>query len=150
MTIDDVVPAAVLTAVGRTLAGAPGAGEDLREMWDDAAPPWQRCLSAHYAADTLSDPAAALEWDLRALTAAQEIDRDVPTPVGFEPDAMLPSLHLNIAENYRLLGDNSAAAEHLAAGQAQLSRLDDTGYGGMIRAGLDRLAQRLASPAEPA
>lgn len=138
----------VLSALTRTLGGAAGAGAELRDLWAAAAPPWERCLIAHYAADTVTDPAAALEWDLRALTAAREIDG--PAPVGFAPDAMLPSLHLNIAENYRLLGDTAAAAEHLASARGQVWRLDDAGYGSMIRAGLDRLAGRLATPSGPA
>ncbi len=143
MAIDEV-----LSAVTRSLSGAPAAADELRALWDDTAPPWERCLIAHYLADTVTDPAGALVWDRRALQAAEQIDPALPGPAGLSAESMLPSLHLNIAENHRLLGDNAAAAAHLESGRAQVWRLADTGYGGMIRAGLDRLADRLANSAD--
>jgi hypothetical protein len=138
MTNDELV--AVISA---WLSGGPGAAAELRGRWDPAAPAWQRCLLAHYAADTEPTPEAALIWDDRALAAAMELAPGEPGPMGLHRDAMLPSLHLNCAENHRRLGETAKAAAHLAAGRANLGSLDDDGYGRLISSGLDRLATRL-------
>ena len=58
---------------------------------------------------------------------------------------MYPSLHLNLGECYRKLGDPDHAREQLERGQAAVGSLGDDGYGQMIKGGLDRLAERLAS-----
>jgi hypothetical protein len=134
----------VLAAIAAWLSGAPGAAEELREKWDAGAPAWHRCLVAHYAADTEASPVEALVWNDRALDAAMELEPGVPGPVGFDRDAMLPSLHLNCAEDHRRLGDHAAAARHLQLGRSYSSALADDGYGRLIIGGLDRLAARLA------
>ena len=56
-----------------------------------------------------------------------------------------PSLHLNLGECYRKLGNLDVSREHLERGQAAAGSLGDDGYGQMIKGGLDRLAERLAS-----
>ncbi len=54
------------------------------------------------------------------------------------------SLHLNLGECYRKLGDLDRAREHLQRGQAAAGALGSDSYGLMIKSGLDRLAERLA------
>ncbi|MEV6862819.1 hypothetical protein AB0M44_17695 [Streptosporangium subroseum] len=54
-----------------------------------------------------------------------------------------PSLHLNLGEAYRKLGDLGHARDHLERGRAAIDALGDDGYGKMIRAGLEGLADRL-------
>jgi hypothetical protein len=134
----------VLVAIAGWLNGNAGAGEALRDLWDMDATPWQRCLIGHYAADTQAGADEALIWNNRALAAAMELEPGVPGPIGFDRDAMLPSLHLNCAEDHRRLGDHAEAARHLELGRSYCSALDDDGYGRLISGGLDRLAARLA------
>jgi hypothetical protein len=54
-----------------------------------------------------------------------------------------PSLHLNIGECYRKLGDLDRAHEHLDHGRASVPALGSDGYGQTIKNGLDRLADRV-------
>jgi len=48
------------------------------------------------------------------------------------------SLHLNLGECYRKLGDLDRAREQFERGQAAVGSLGDDGYGQMINGGLDR------------
>jgi len=106
-------------------------------LWEELAEdPFHRCALAHHAADRQTDPQAALAWDLRALAAADAVGDD--RVAGF-----YPSLHLNLAEAYRQVGDLAAARDHLGRAQAVLDRLPDDGYGRLVRAGVARLAGRL-------
>jgi hypothetical protein len=134
----------VLTAIGTWLSGRPGAADALRDLWTGDATAWQRCLLAHYAADTEASPAEALIWNNRALAAAMELEPGMPGPIGFDRDAMLPSLHLNCAEDHRRLGAYAEAATHVELGRSYCTALGDDGYGRLISGGLDRLAARLA------
>jgi len=54
-----------------------------------------------------------------------------------------PSLHLDLGEDYRKLGDLPAARRHLELGQESAAALGDDGYCRMTRGGLERLAARL-------
>jgi hypothetical protein len=58
-------------------------------------------------ADMQQDPRDELLWDLRALEAAGALS-------GAGARDYYPSLHLNLAEDYRNLVDWRAAREHLA------------------------------------
>ena len=57
---------------------------------------------------------------------------------------LYPSLHLNLGECYRKLGDLDRARDQLERGQVAVGSGDD-GFGQMIKGGLDRLGERLAS-----
>ena len=57
-----------------------------------------------------------------------------------------PSLHLNLGEDYRKLGDVAQARRHLELGRATVAALPEDGYGDQVKNGLERLAQRLADP----
>ncbi|OXM73014.1 MULTISPECIES: hypothetical protein [Amycolatopsis] len=108
----------------------------LLRLWEEG-PAVDRCAAAHFLADRQDSPEEELRWDLRALEVARAAD---PAEVrGF-----FPSLHLNLGDVYRRLGDVRRAREHLAEAQAEIGTLADDGYGGMIRDGIARLAQRLA------
>lgn len=118
------------------------------EIWTEISPggeAFHRCVLAHYLADLQDDPREELAWDLRALEAAGSVtDARVR-----EHDASLhvrgfyPSLHLNLAEDYRRLGEPDKAREHLAEAEHASSALGDDGYGGGVRAAIGRLATRL-------
>jgi hypothetical protein len=120
----------------------------LTGLWADADQPLLRCAIAHAAADLQDDPRDELAWDLHALDAAAAITDDDVAAVGMPGTtaAMLPSLHLNVGEDYRKLGDLDAARRHQELGTAAAPALLDDGYGRMIRGGLDRLRERLATP----
>jgi hypothetical protein len=119
----------------------------LAQLWDDVAvqaDPLHRCTLAHYAADLEPDTVDELRWDLRALAAADEVTderarahHDSLSIAGF-----YPSLHLNLGDDYLRLGDTARARDHLGRARAATDRLPDEGYGRMIRAGIDGLAQR--------
>ncbi|MEU2663830.1 tetratricopeptide repeat protein [Micromonospora sp. DT46] len=59
--------------------------------------------------------------------------------------ALYPSLHLNLGECYRKLGDLGRARECLQRAQAGIGALGDDAYAQLIKGGLDRLAQELTS-----
>jgi hypothetical protein len=119
------------------------------EIWDEIGgeqgDPLHRCTLAHAMADVQDDVCEELVWDQRALAAADLLtdarvaQAGVPLPVA----GLYPSLHLNLSECYRKLGDLDRAREHLRRAQATLGALGDDGYGQMIRDGLERVAERL-------
>jgi hypothetical protein len=107
----------------------------LSALWEQAADDHRsRCAIAHYLADVQDDTNDELVWDLRALA---EVD---PADTG-----MLPSLHLNLADDYRRLGDTGKAHEHLAEARANLHVLGADGYADVIRGGIDHVAEALAA-----
>ncbi len=96
-------------------------------------------------ADVQDEVQDELIWDLRALEAADRItdDRAVQAGVKSPVSGFYPSLHLNLGECYRKLGDADRAREHLRLGQTAAEALPADGYGQLVEAGLDRLAERL-------
>jgi hypothetical protein len=95
------------------------------ELWAEigaSGDPKHRIWVAHIMADAQEDPAEEVRWDLLALEAADALaERGDPSGVGIR--TFYPSLHLNLGEGYRKLGDPARAREHLeqaethAAGQ---------------------------------
>lgn len=106
---------------------------------------FHRCAVAHHMADLQDDPHEELLWDLRALDAADLVTDERARRAGVESPVrgFYPSLHLNLGEAYRKLGDIDRARGHLERGQAAVGALGDDGYGQMVKGGLDRLAERL-------
>ena len=151
-------PDATMTRIGEGMALA-ARGERgparrlLQEVWDgfggERGDPLHRCALAHTMADLQDDVGQELLWDLRALAAADLLtdaraaQAGVSTPVS----GFYPSLHLNLGDCYRRLGDVDLARGHLERGRAAVDRLPDDGYGRLVRGGLDRLAERLGAPA---
>ncbi|CAL9582390.1 hypothetical protein SUDANB6_05092 [Streptomyces sp. enrichment culture] len=107
--------------------------------------PFHRCALAHYLAGVQDDPADELAWDLRALSAAQEVTRS--RPAGHEETraarALYPALHLNLAADYARLDRREAARAHLRQARGAAGALGDDGYGEGVRAAIGRLARRL-------
>ncbi|MGW1294761.1 hypothetical protein [Streptomyces sp. NPDC002533] len=104
-----------------------------------------RCTLAHYMADTQDDPGDELAWDLRALTAAEGAGagRAAEHPDLPAVRAFYPSLHLNLAADYLKLQRPDSARIHLQRARAAAESLADDGYGGGVRAAIDRLELRL-------
>ena len=110
----------------------------LAEIWDEIGgergDPLHRCTLAHAMADVQDDVRQELVWDERALAEA-----GVPLPAA----GLYPSLHLNLSECHRKLGDLDRAREHLEQAKAKLNTLGDDEYGQLIKDGLAQIAERL-------
>ena len=104
-----------------------------------------RCTLAHYLADAQDDPFDELAWDLRALTAAEELtdDRLADHEGALAVRALYPSLHLNLAADYVKIGRSEAARTHLRRARRASEALADDSYGDGVRAAISRLELRL-------
>jgi hypothetical protein len=139
---DDLL-ARITAAVSR---GPDEARQQLKALWDDpAADSLHRCTIAHHLADLQTTTEEELVWDLRALDAVQEVTDGRVQQVhdSLRVRGFLPSLHLNLADDYRRLGRFDEAAGQLDAARAALDALPDDGYGAMIRGGVERVAALL-------
>lgn len=119
------------------------------QVWDeigaDQGDPLHVCVLAHSMADVQADVNEELVWDLRALAAAGLVTDDQLAQAGVPMTVagLYPSLHLNLADCYRRLGDLDRARKHLHEAEAGIGVLGDNDYGRLIRGGLDRLAEQL-------
>lgn len=146
-------PDAIMAQIGRGMelgrCGERAAARNLfAEIWQTIGPDgdaFHRCALAHSMADVQDDVREELVWDLRALEAADSVTDErarragVMSPVS----GFYPSLHLNLGEVYRKLGDLDRARDHLERGRAAVGALADDGYGQLVKGGLNRLADRL-------
>ncbi|CAL9378847.1 hypothetical protein [Streptomyces sp. enrichment culture] len=150
---EQAAPDAVMTRIGQVvMLHHAGDREEARRrfltLWAEIGEhgdALHRCTLAHYMADTQDDPDAELAWDLRALTAAEELTDDRLAAHEGAPAvrALYPSLHLNLAADYVKLGRPDAARTHLQrASEASEALADDT-YGDGVRAAIGRLELRL-------
>lgn len=147
------------TRLGQAIAlGQEGRRDEARAafagIWtdvDDGGDPLQRCMTAHHAADVQDDPADELAWDLRALAAAESVTDQRAAAAGATGPvaAFYPSLHLNLGEDHRKLGDLAEARRHLDLGLQAASSLGDDAYGSMIKDGLAGLAERVSAGDSP-
>jgi len=168
---EQAAPDAVLTRIGQVVMLHHGgdreeARERLLGLWAELGEdgdPLHRCTLAHYLADTQDDPTDELAWDLRALSAADELadGRNTGNPgeaedtgntgdtgdVGQEGAiairAFYPSLHLNLAADYVKLDRPDAARTHIRRARDACTVLADDGYGNGVRAAIGRLELRL-------
>ncbi len=107
---------------------------------DDAA----RLIDEHVA-KVCEDPASALAWDIRPPDAA---DAGTEQRVQQHHDGLhlagcYPSLHLNLADDYRRLGSFDAATEHIAAAGEHLPALSPDVYGSVLRTALGEVAEAI-------
>ncbi|MEU1018457.1 hypothetical protein ABZ383_08860 [Streptomyces sp. NPDC005900] len=109
-----------------------------------------RCTLAHYMADTQEDPSVELAWDLRALSAADELtdERLTAHHQSLAVRGFYPSLHLNLAADYLKLGRPEAARSHLRRARGAVDALEDDGYGNGIRAAIARLEAEVGEGSE--
>ncbi|MEU5552241.1 MULTISPECIES: tetratricopeptide repeat protein [unclassified Micromonospora] len=132
--------------------GRRDAARDLfAQIWDEIGgehgDPLHVCVLAHSMADVQDDPHQELIWDTRALAAADRLtdDRAAQAGVPMSVAALYPSLHLNLGECHRKLGDLGRARECLQQAQAGIGALGDDDYGRLIKDGLERLTRQLAA-----
>lgn len=103
----------------------------------------ERCVIAHYLADTEERVEKELAWDLEALKAASDFSGGPDPKTGTADLAQfLPSLHLNAGDAYRRIGDLENARIHVATAILCSAALPDDGYGATIRNALKRLELR--------
>jgi tetratricopeptide (TPR) repeat protein len=116
------------------------------EIGGERGDPLHVCVLAHSMADVQDDVHQELIWDQRALAAADLLSdaRVAEAGVMLPVAGLYPSLHLNLGECYRKLGDLGRAREYLQRAQAGIGALGDDEYARLIKSGLDRLAQQLA------
>jgi hypothetical protein len=146
-------PDPTMEAIGRAVTegrvgDAASARRKLLGLWSEigvTGDPLHRCTLAHYLADLHEDPAQALAWDTRALDAADAVteQRVQDHHAGLHIAGFYPSLHLNLADNYRRLGSFGAAAEHIAAAQEGAPSLPEGAYGDLVRTAIEQVAQAI-------
>lgn len=141
-----------LMAVGRGGDRA-AARVGLHQLWVECvdASAAVRCGIAHALADVHDDPVDELAWDQQALVAALAATDEEVAATGMEQGvaALLPSLHLNLADVYRRLGQLDAAAGHAHAAQAALSNVSIDGYFDEIERAVTRVLERIEGSADP-
>lgn len=146
-------PDAVLTRIGQVVMLHRGGDRDEARdrflgLWAEIGEDGDalhRCTLAHYLADTQEDPADELAWDLRALSAAEELTdgRVTEHQRWLAVRALYPSLHLNLAADYANLDRVEAARSHLRLAYETVGTLGEDSYGDGIRAAMNRLDARL-------
>ncbi|PWI20947.1 hypothetical protein DI272_41405 [Streptomyces sp. Act143] len=150
---EQAAPDAVMTRIGQVvMLHHAGDREEARhrflDLWAEIGEdgdPLHRCTLAHYMADAQDDPSDELAWDLRALTAAEELtdDRLAEHESALAVRALYPSLHLNLAADYVKLDRSDAARSHLRRARGAADALADDSYGDGVRAAISRLELRL-------
>jgi hypothetical protein len=105
----------------------------------------RRLTVAHAMADLQDDPRDELAWDVLALEIAGRLSDEDLAQAGLDvsTESLYPSLHLNVAEAYRKVGDLDAARRHCAEGRAALAVLGSDPYGGMLIDAFARLEARI-------
>ncbi|MGW0783630.1 hypothetical protein [Streptomyces sp. NPDC002913] len=95
-------------------------------------------------------PAQALAWDVRALDAADAVteQRVQEHHAGLRIAGSSPSLHLNLAGNYRRLGSFDAATEHINTAKEHAPNLRQDAYGAFLRTALDEVAEAISQRTE--
>lgn len=124
------------------------ARNDLTELWNQIGADgdaFHRCTLAHYLADLQDSTETELLWDERALAAVADLtdERAQQYHATLQVRNFLPSLHLNLADDHRRLGDCELARKHLASTQDLLVHLAEDQYKEMIRAGLRHVTEAL-------
>ncbi|MEW1658565.1 hypothetical protein [Streptomyces sp. NPDC093707] len=137
-------------------------------LWQEMGPcgdAFHRCTLAHYMADTQDDPRDELDWDLRALEAAEGFVTERPArvrPSGAGPAggpgrrrslaalrAFFPALHLNLAADYAGLDRPADARAQLRRARASVRALADGEYRRRLTEAIGRLELRIEGAAGP-
>lgn len=144
-TVEAIGQAVTEGRTGNTLS----ARQKLLTLWSAigvTGDPLHRCSLAHYLADLYEDPAQALAWDVRALDAADAVteQRVQEHHASLHIAGFYPSLHLNLADNYRRLGSFDAATEHINAAKEHAPNLPQDAYGAFLRTALDEVAEAIS------
>jgi hypothetical protein len=128
MHLEEITAAVSLGQAGDREA----ARAQLTALWDAVDDRQTRCAIAHYLADVQDETEDELAWDLRALDMVED-------------QQWLPSLHLNLADDYRRLSDTVRAEEHLQLARKHLHLLPADSYGELIRSAIDHVTEALTA-----
>ncbi len=97
------------------------------EAWQLAGDPFEASVAAHYVARYETDAQARLHWNRVAYAQAQ-----LANPEAIE--SFLPSLHVNLGQSYREIGDDAQAEHHLRVA-AELGLEPSTDLSGSVAQG---------------
>ena len=78
-----------------------------RQAWELARDDYDACVTAHYVARLQSDPEVTLHWNQEALARAEVVADD-------RVRSFYPSLYLNLAWSYEVLGNETEAQKYYA------------------------------------
>jgi hypothetical protein len=148
-------PDPIMEAIGRAVmqgqnGDSAAARTALLDLWNRigvTGDPLHRCTLAHSMADLYGDAAQALAWDVRALDAADAAtdERVQAHQAGLELAGFYPSLHLNLADDYRRLGSFGAAQDHVRQAEQAAPALPGGPYGDLIRSAITGVAAAIAA-----
>lgn len=140
----------ITAAISMALGGDKERGQELlMDCWHATGPDdhAHRCILAHYLADTQTELDKEVAWDQTALDEHGFLADGDLAPLGIaSAQGLQPSLQLNLADGYHRQDRTALAREHLDQGLAHADALNNDGYGKMILAGLNNLAQRIDAP----
>jgi hypothetical protein len=147
--VSDEVMVAIATAQQAALSGDRSRARELfGGLWaliGDDGDPLHRVTLAHVMADVQDDPSQELEWDRRALAAADVLTDD--RAASYHPllsvRGMCASLHASLAADYERLGRLAEAREQLHLAEAAEPDLPDGGYGELVRSAIADVRERL-------
>lgn len=143
MFFDPDNPVMQLCAAGMQVDGEPAKALVLFEQaWAARRDDFDASVAAHFVARHQATASATLEWNERALRHADALTDERLT-------ALLPSLCLNLAESYRIAARPVEADALAHRGMLALGGSPDDGYRQFVRAGLERLLQRLRDESLP-
>jgi hypothetical protein len=114
------------------------ASQLFQQAWNEATNDFEKFTSAHYVARHQKSVAEKLKWDETALTLALRI-------CGQNVEECLPSLYLNMAKCHEDLKDYDNAKRNYELGLDFANCLPDSGYGNMIKAGIEKGIERVST-----
>jgi hypothetical protein len=141
-TVQERIRAAVRQRESGDLAGARASLGALLQL-AEASSAFDWLFFAHSYADVQVELTEELHWDLTALEALTGLTEGEAVAEGVPGGkaGLLPSLHLNLADVYRRLGDEAQAQHHYEEGAKHLDALDQEAYGLSIREAFRRFAE---------
>ena len=138
MPFDPTNPVIQLCVKGIEMeAKSPDQAKDLfLQAWNLASTDVEKFTAAHYLARHQDSVAEKLEWDLRALQLALQVQDSSTT-------ASYPSLYLNVGKGYEELGDLEQARSNYQLALSYAHHLPTEEYGKMIKQGIKSGLKRL-------
>lgn len=109
-----------------------------QQAWDSATNDFEAFTAAHYLARNQKRPEDVLLWNMKALDYANAINDD-------EMKIHYPSLYLNVAKSYEVLGDLKEAVKYYQFAADKAAQLPGGKYGDMIRSGIAEGLKRTGS-----
>ncbi|MEU6643325.1 hypothetical protein ABZ863_12325 [Saccharomonospora sp. NPDC046836] len=110
------------------------------QAWDTATDDYEACVAAHYVARHQTTPRDTLHWNQVCLERADRVGDD--RVAGF-----YASLHVNLGQAHRDLGDDIQAAQHFRLAATHLGAVPAGPYRNWLRLGIAE-GQRQTDTAE--